>query len=197
MNRHNRHETTYDDPGLAVGGGPGKVTEEKQRDELWRGSEQEAFENLLKDKSSSLSCWMWFMQFNRRAAVSQYQRQEGDCLQSSVDEDNKQVRHSSCRSALSWAITEKVTANHRRLVQKHVVTITGRKQHHFPLSIFIISPGIHPRPDSEALIEFVVSSASFCQEGFIDMALGASVLAALEGLSGLEFGCSRFQGTSY
>lgn len=34
MNRLKRHETTYDDPGLAVGGGPGKVTEEKQCDEL-------------------------------------------------------------------------------------------------------------------------------------------------------------------
>lgn len=69
MNRHNRHETTYDDPGLAVGGGPGKATEEKQCDELWWGSEREAFENLLKDKSNSLSCWMGFMPFNRRATV--------------------------------------------------------------------------------------------------------------------------------
>lgn len=73
MNRRNRHETTYDDPGLAVGGGPGKVTEEKQCDELWAGSKQEAFENLLKDKSNSLSCWMWF---NRQVAVCQCQRQD-------------------------------------------------------------------------------------------------------------------------
>lgn len=46
MNQYKRHETTYDDPGLAVGGGPGKVTEEKQCDELWRGNKQEAFVNL-------------------------------------------------------------------------------------------------------------------------------------------------------
>lgn len=59
---HSReHERTYEDPGLAVGGGPGKVTEEKQQDELRRGSEQEAFEKLLKDKSSIKWCWLWFM----------------------------------------------------------------------------------------------------------------------------------------
>lgn len=75
MKAQKRHERTYEDPGLAVGGGPGKVTEEKQQDELQRGSKQEAFENLLKDKSTSLWCWLWFMELNRGVAVPQHQRQ--------------------------------------------------------------------------------------------------------------------------
>lgn len=171
MNREKRHETTYDDPGLAVGGGPGKVTEEKQRDELRRGSKQEAFEKLLTDKSNSLSCWMWFMEFSRRVTVPETRLYP-------VEEDNEQVTHPSCISTASWATTEKVKANHRRLVQKLVVTITGRKQHHFPLSIFITYQGIHSIADSEASIEFALASAGSGWEGFAVPALGVSILAA-------------------
>lgn len=75
MKAQKRHERTYEDPGLAVGGGPGKVTEEKQQDELQRGSKQEAFENLLEDKSSSLWCCLWFMELSRGVAAPQHQRQ--------------------------------------------------------------------------------------------------------------------------
>lgn len=93
MKAQKRHESTYEDPGLAVGGGPGKATEEKQQDELRRGSKQEAFENLLKDKSTSLWCWLWFRELNRGVADPQHQRQA--CVGCRTwHEDNKQVSSS-------------------------------------------------------------------------------------------------------
>lgn len=126
------------------------------------------------------------------------------------------VQQTSCSCCI---LQQRLSAEHRRggqgtgqarygkpqeAVQKHVVTTAGRKQHHFPLSIFII----HCRPDSDTLMEFALASAGFGREGFDSTALGASTLAATgragraavrvhQHSTGCSIGCTRFQGSLY
>jgi len=92
--------------------------------------------------------------------------------------------------------TKKVAANHRRLVQKHVVTVSGRRQQHFPLSISIVFQGIHPWPDSAG-----VGSQRFVVGAFGVYNLANTGLAELTAVqqhrANWRVSCSRSKRRSY